>query len=131
VQRLPLAAAYADFRWRRQLSVALLEPRLDEVAHEPVELAVDGFGDELLEAAVHRGELVVHLHADDLGEVYDGHKRECDGLGDGALRLWQLRPAPRGGIKLLRRLAFGHALKLKAEVNLSAIGPPEHPLQLR
>jgi hypothetical protein len=78
VQRLRLAAADARLRRlprRRLLLGALLELRLDEVAHEPIELAVNGFGDELLKAAVHLRELVVHLPVDELGEIQASHNR--------------------------------------------------------
>jgi hypothetical protein len=85
IERLLLLAARADLRRRRFCSrdrcSPVLEVRLDELAHEPVKLPVDRGENDLLQLAVQELEPASDLLGDELLEVQDRHRRECDGFG--------------------------------------------------
>jgi hypothetical protein len=85
IERLRVAASRASSLGERRLRDlvasffrAAIEVVFDEAADEPVEFAVDGFGDESLDAPVHLGEPVGDLPVDKLDEVEGGHVSECD-----------------------------------------------------
>ena len=76
---------------RRGARRSRLDCRLDEVLDEPVELRVYRFGNQSLEPAVHRGDLVMDSSVDEFGEVKARHNCECAVLGGAALRAGRSR----------------------------------------